>query len=113
MSSTVLTLNAEIARFLVATLLPLVVAIVTKFLAPSWFKAVTLIVLGAIATVITVSIGADGVAVISRETLVESFNTLIIAIAMYFGLWRNTAAKQLGMATKDFGLGKADLSKAA
>lgn len=113
MNGTALTLNAALALTITATLIPLVVGIVTKSSAPSWVKSCTLIVLGTVATMIAVSTGADGVAVISKATLLESFRTVVMSIAMYFGVWAKTVTPIINAKTGDFGITAPALPAAA
>lgn len=103
--NTVLTINAELVLIITATLIPLVVGVITKLTAPGALKSILLIVIGAVATAIAVSTGADGVAVISKVTLIESFRTVVTSIAMYFGVWKATGiSPAVNKATENIGL---------
>lgn len=103
--NTVLTINAELVLIITATLIPLVVGIITKLTAPGALKSILLIVIGAVATAIAVSTGADGVAVISKVTLIESFRTVVTSIAMYYGVFKPTGiSPAINKATENIGL---------
>mgnify|MGYP000899768431 CR=1 FL=1 len=101
----VLTINADLVLIITATLIPLFVGLITKLVAPPALKAILLIVIGTIATAIAVSTGADGIAVISKTTLIESFQTVVTSIAMYYGVFKPTnISPAINKATANFGL---------
>ena len=101
----VLTSNADLTLVITATLLPLLVGIVTKMAAPGALKSILLIIFGTVATAIAVSTGADGIAVISKTTLIESFQTVVTSIAMYYGVFKPTnISPAINKATANFGL---------
>lgn len=100
-----LTIDATLTQLIVATLIPLAVGVVTKLSSPSWLKSVTMIVLSAVATVVTVSIQADGVAVISKETAIQFLQSVTQSVAIFYGVWKPTGvAAAVQQKTENVGL---------
>lgn len=100
-----ITIDATLTSLIIATLLPLVVGVITKASAPSWVRVVALIVLNAIGGAIAVSITDDGAAVVSKETMINTLQMVVQSIAVYYGVWKPTVSAKLNEATKTFGIG--------
>ena len=101
-----ITINAQFTQQLVAVVIPLIVGILVTKAAPSWMRAVTLIVLTAVATAISTATQADGVAVLGREDIILAIDNIVIAVAMYFGVWKPSGiSTTINDATATFGIG--------
>lgn len=83
-----------LAQVGVATLLPLVVALVTTKMTPSSRKAVLLLALSALTSLLTQLVDAltTGAVFDLFAALVMAFVTFIVAVAMHFGVWRSETA---------------------
>ena len=77
--------------FLVTLLLPVLVALVTKAVASDRLRAVILLVLTAITTLIGEAIVDDGSAIISKDTFMKWVMATLIAVASYLGFWKPVA----------------------
>jgi hypothetical protein len=74
--------------FLVTLALPLLVALVTKAVASDRLRAVILLVLTAVNTLIGEAIVDDGSAIISKDTFLKWVMATLIAVATYLGFWK-------------------------
>jgi hypothetical protein len=74
--------------FLVTLALPLLVALVTKAVASDRLRAVILLVLTAVNTLIGEAIIDDGSAIISKDTFLKWVMATLIAVATYLGFWK-------------------------
>lgn len=84
-------LDAFTVTFILGSLIPLVNGLVTKLTTSSAVKAIVTIVLSGIAGLVNVSLTDGGGAVISQSALKSAILTLIVAIAMYAGVWKPLA----------------------
>lgn len=75
-------------ELLVAVVLPLVVAVVTKEVRSSGLKAVVLAALAAVSAALTAVIASDGV--LTEATLQAGVEYFLVAVASYYGLWKPT-----------------------
>ena len=101
----VLELDATLTMLIVATLIPLLVGIVTKLGTHPAVKSIALIVLTTAASVLVVSTQADGVAVVSKATAITAIQSIVTAVATYFGVWRATGVSEtLNTKTANFGI---------
>lgn len=89
-SVTVFTLGATVTAFIVGTLLPVLVGIVTKLQSPEWVKAWLHALLSAVAGAFVVAVKLDGTAVFSKETILAAAGVWIVGIAVYHGFLKPT-----------------------
>jgi hypothetical protein len=107
-------LDATVVTFITGALLPLLVGVITKLHLHSGVKAVIHAFLSAISAMIITSTTLEGVAVISRETLVTAFITWLVGVAAHFGFWTpTTVTPKLNHNTADFGIGPTPVHKKA
>jgi len=85
--NTQVTLAPTLLQILVATVLPMLVALVTSRIAAPSVKALTLIVLSAIGGWLT-ELQASGGTFVLRNAIVTTVTTLVVAIASHFGIWK-------------------------
>ena len=98
-------LDSTWVMFLTGALIPLLVGLVTKLNTHSAVKAILHLGVAAAASMINVSITLDGVAIISRETLVTFFMTWLTGIATYLGFWLKTGVSPaVNYRTRNFGI---------
>lgn len=100
------TVSAGLVAFVLATVIPVGTALLTKLGAHPFVKYVTTAVLAALTTIANAAVTNNGVAVISWNTTLLAIGTLIVAIVQYKALWQpafNINAK----VAPNFGLGKA------
>lgn len=96
-----------LAEFAVATLIPILVGLVTKEVASAKLKSLLLAVLSGLAAVGTAFV--DGGGVLTQETLTMFAQTFVIAVATYYGFWKPTnVAPAVQHKTATFGLGKGE-----
>ena len=76
---------------LVGTILPILVALVTKKVASPSVKGVVLALLSALGGLGTAAIADAGA--ISKEAFVNAFVMWVVGVATYFGLWSRPAAE--------------------
>lgn len=100
-----LTLSAMVTTFVVSTVLPLIIAFVTKRHAPNWVKQVVSIAAAAVTAIITAGTQLDGTAVISKETVILAFTGLVTQITTYLGLYKPNSVSEFTL--PGFGLGPA------
>lgn len=74
--------------FLVSLLLPVVVALVTKWNASDRLRAVVLLVLTAVNTLIGEAIVDDGSAIFSKDTFLKWALQTAVAVVTYLGFWK-------------------------
>lgn len=86
-------LDIGILTFIVATLIPILTALITKVNASSTVKAVTTLTLTVIAAAVQLAIEANGV-VNLRSFLGNLAVTWLIAITTYYGLLKPTTVAQ-------------------
>lgn len=72
-------------------LIPVAVALVTKYRAPDAVKAIVNIVLAGVTTLLSQNLVDNGPAIISGDTLMNWAITLALSIAMYLGLFKPVA----------------------
>jgi hypothetical protein len=75
-------------ELLIAVVLPLVVAVVTREVRSSGLKAVALAALAAVSAALTAVVANDGV--LTEATLQAGVEYFLIAVASYYGLWKPT-----------------------
>lgn len=75
-------------QLLTGVLAPIVVGLVTKAAASTPLKVVVNLVVAAVAGVIGTVTIIDGVAVLSTATVGNALTTLVVSIAMHYGLWK-------------------------
>lgn len=80
---------------LIAPVLPLLVAFITKLNASSLLKAVLHIILSAIAALVVQASVNDGVAVLSKQGLVLAIGTWAVGVVSHESLWKKNAAPHL------------------
>lgn len=89
---------------LVGTILPILVALVTKKVASSGVKATVLALLSALTGLGTAAISNAGA--ISKEAFVNAFVAWVVGVATYYGLWSNIGVTQkVQDATPNTGVG--------
>jgi hypothetical protein len=96
----------EVSQWLLlaATFMPILVGIITKSGLSSGGKAVTLIVLDAIAVVLTDwQATPDGF--VFSDALFQLVVSVAISVALYFGVWKPTISPAVNSATENFGIG--------
>lgn len=86
--NTNITLTTEVVRFITVLFIPLVVGLITKYQLHPFLKFVTNAVLSTVAALINVSITGEGVAVISKASLIEACYTIVISTVIYLGVYR-------------------------
>lgn len=90
-------------QLIVAVVLPIAVAFVTKEVSSSSVKAIALAALTTVATVLTAVIDNSGV--LTQATLQMGVQYFLIAVASYYGLWKPTGvAPTVAEKTQNFGL---------
>ncbi len=77
---------------LVGTILPILVALVTKKVASSGVKGVLLAFLSALTGLGTAALGTSGA--ISKEAFINAFIAWVVAVATYYGLWDNVGVTE-------------------
>ncbi len=98
---------ASIASILLGTVMPLLVAVVTKSKASRALKFGCLLTLSVITGMLTTAIGGDGNAVISDTALVSALIAWVTGMASYYGLWKPSGvAGSVAKKTDRFGIGK-------
>lgn len=80
-------LSALLVTFIVGTLLPIVVGIVTRTAWPSTVKSVVLLVANAANALIVDHRMGDGSAFITQQAAVLWFMSLVVSVAMFFGVY--------------------------
>ena len=86
-------------QLLVAVVLPLAVAVVTKEVRSGGLKAVALAVLATATAVLTAVIDSSGV--LTEATLQMGVEYFLIAVATYYGFWKPTGVAQEVAQTTD------------
>lgn len=79
-------------ELLVAVVLPLAVAVVTKEVRSSGLKAVVLAALAAVSAAVTAVVANDGV--LTEATIQAAFEYFLIAVGTYYGFWKHTGVPQ-------------------
>jgi hypothetical protein len=74
--------------FIISLLLPFLVALVTKAVASDRLRAVVLLVLTAVNTLVGEAIVDDGSAIISKDTFLKWALQTAIAVVAYLGFWK-------------------------
>lgn len=96
--------DVSVLAMLSGLIIPIVTAIVTTKLAPSWVKAVVTAVLATVAGLVSVAIEANGhVDVANWVTGV--LTSAVVAWASYYGFWKPTVAPAVQDSTKNFLIG--------
>lgn len=81
-------LSALTVQIIIATIIPLVVGLVTRYTTSSGFKALMMLVLNAVQTLIVQSTMADGQAIIDKSTFIQWVLTLLTSIGLYAGVYK-------------------------
>lgn len=82
------TVSAALVGFVLATLIPLGTALLTKLTAHPFVKYVVTAVLAALASIANAAVTNAGVAVISWNTVLLAVGTFGLAIVQYKALWQ-------------------------
>lgn len=86
-------------QFLIGTLIPILVGIVTKY-GDTW-KGIALVVLSTASALISQAVVEDGSAVFSPQTLMLAGVAFIQAVASYYGFWRERGITSSGVRQLD------------
>jgi len=86
-----LTLNAQLVTLILSAVIPFVVGLVTKLVAPAWLKIGTTMILSSVAAAITLSVTTTGTAVISRATILLAGEQFLGAVVAYLGIGKPNA----------------------
>jgi len=86
-------LDPFVVTMILGTLIPALVALVTKASTAAWLKKVLTLALSAVAGLVTVGMIDGGGSVISVDSLKSAFLAFLAAIGSYFGLVRNSEAE--------------------
>lgn len=81
-------ISALSIQLLIGLFIPLVVGLATKYTTSSGFKALLMLVLNAVQTLIVQSTMADGTAIISKATFIQWLMALVISVSMYAGVYK-------------------------
>jgi uncharacterized membrane protein len=84
----------SILQLVIATLLPLLVGLVTKMSDSSAYKAILLLVLAAVSSVLNIWLTAihNNTDVNWKNVLINVALTFVVAVATHFGLWKPSGA---------------------
>lgn len=85
-----MSVDTELLNLLVSTILPFVVAIITKKVTDSSVKGILLALASAVLAMATMGLNNKGV--FTQETLVLGIQNFVVAVAAYYGLWKPTTA---------------------
>jgi len=85
--NTKVTIDLDTLNLLVAVVLPILVALVTRRFAASWFKAVTLLALSVLSGWLGDLAAHDGTFVLGRA-VAEIVVAFVVAVAAHYGLWK-------------------------
>jgi hypothetical protein len=92
-------------NFVAGLVVPLLVALLAKWHAPSGLKSVLNLLLSAIAGAVTIAIQADG-KIVPSEWITGMGMTWLTSIVSYYGLWKPTnVASVVGLKTRNVGVG--------
>lgn len=81
-------ISALSVQLLIGLFIPMVVGLATKYGTSSGFKAVLMLVLNAVQTLIVQTTMADGTAIVSKETFIQWLMALMVSIGMYAGVYK-------------------------
>ena len=96
-------IDTSLLNLVVASILPFLVALVTKKVADSSVKGVLLAVLSGATAAVTAAIDDSGV--FTQETLALGVQNFVVATAAYYGLWNPTSlTNKVADATSGFGV---------
>ena len=96
--------SVQVLTFIVGTLMPLLVGVVTKKVANRGLKLATNAFLSAVAGVLSAAIGAGGV--LHLEAFITPVEAFIVSMALYHGVWKPIGVSgAVQDATADFGIG--------
>jgi Ni,Fe-hydrogenase III small subunit len=84
--------DVSVLQLLVATVLPIVVGVVTQKVAHSGVKAVALLFLSGVTSAVGAAISAGGV--FDQATVVQALVNFVVAVATYYGLWHPTGVTE-------------------
>lgn len=94
--------DVNLVNLLVSTVLPFLVAVVTKKVTDSSVKAILLALFSALLAVGTRALAGDGV--VDQATLYLGIQNFVVAIGLYMGLWKPTGTSE-GVADKTDNVG--------
>lgn len=83
-----LKLDALTVQVAVGMLIPIVVGLITKFSTSSGVKALAMLILNAVQTLIVTATMADGTAIISKQTFIAWALALVVSVASYAGVYK-------------------------
>jgi len=89
-ADSLLELDPFVVTMILGTLIPALVALVTKASTAAWIKKVLTLVLSAVAGLVTVGMIDGGGSIIGVDSLKSAFLAFLAAIGSYFGLVRNS-----------------------
>jgi hypothetical protein len=75
-------------QLILSMVIPLVVGLLTKISTSSGVKAVLMLVLNAVQTLIVQATMADGTAIIDQSTFIAWALALVVSVATYFGVYK-------------------------
>lgn len=81
-------ISALSVQIILGMLVPLVVGLLTKFTTSSGVKAVIMLILNAVQTLIVQATMADGTAIIDQSTFIAWALALVVSVATYFGVYK-------------------------
>lgn len=87
-----ITVDPTVLQLVAATLLPLVVGVMTKTEANPGVKAVVLAAVSAVAAVVGAALEANGL--VTAEVVQDAFVNFVVAVATYYGVWKPTNVAQ-------------------
>ena len=86
-------LDPFVVTMILGTIIPALIAIVTKASTAAWVKKVLTLILSAVAGLLTVGLTDGGGAVVSVDTVKSAFLAFLSALGVYFGLLRNSTVE--------------------
>ena len=92
----VLVLSPWVVKIIVGSLLPFVVAAITRYQGREVVKGLASIVVAAVAAMITRAITVDEQAVFDRALIVDTFLTALASLFAYLTVWRNVGGQASG-----------------
>lgn len=97
-------LSVTALQIVLYTVLPVLTGVVTKEVASARVKAIVLMVLTAVATLIIAAVQNDGL--FTDESLLQFVTGLVVGIATYLGVWKPIGVTEaVNTKTASFGVG--------
>ena len=99
-------LDPSVINAITGTLIPVLVALVTKEVSSSGLKGAINALLAAASAVITEIYTSDA-GLVLQEVVASGFTTYVVSIATYYGIWKPTkTTEKVQKKTSEFGLGR-------